>query len=83
MKRYQRHRCTSNHRTFNIFARCAVPRAAWVAGEGAYACIAWCRVPTITLFSDPEEAQKARELIDATACGGACTRRHEVVELVR
>lgn len=79
MKTYKNHQCSQSHRTPRTFMRCAVPRAAWVSGQGRYAVIAWCRVPTVTLWRTPEEAQRARRQIDSTGCGGGCSRRHDTV----
>lgn len=81
MKVYRQHGCSSIHRTYNRLARCMIRRVAWVSGEGPYALIAWCRVPTVTLYETPERAHAALEALGA--CGGHCTRRHEVVALVR
>jgi hypothetical protein len=78
---YRQHNCQRRHRTVNTFMKCAIPRAAWVLGDGPYACIAWCRVPTVTLFDTLDDAVKARAWIDATACGGRCQRRHQVVRV--
>ena len=81
MKLYRRHNCTARHRTFNRFARCAVGRVEWVDGEGPYAVIAWCQVPTITLW--PTQAEAERVCNGLTYCGHACSGHHEVVQLVR
>lgn len=85
MKTYRQHRCNSNHRTFVKFIECAIGRRrlAWVAGEGQYALIAWCDVPTVTLYDDIAEAEKQKSIIDSTACGHACRRSHEVVRLAK
>lgn len=83
MKRYTRHGCRATHRTYNRFARCAIKSATWVTGEGPYAVIAWCRVPTVTLWITQGEAERAKTFIDATGCGGRCSRQHEVVKLDR
>lgn len=81
MKVYRRHNCLGNHRTYNAFTRCAIKRVEWVAGEGRFAVIAWCQVPTVTLHNNATAARNAKEFIDATACGGNCVRNHEVVEV--
>lgn len=82
MKTYRRHNCISRHRTYNKLARCMITNAEWVQGEGSYALIAWCRVPTITLHRQLSDAEAALEFLNRTACGGACSRRHEIVLLV-
>src|SRR5690606_24515795 len=79
VKTYKTHRCDRTHRTVRAFWTCASPRAAWVVGSGPYAVIAWCRVPTVALHEHLGSAQNALRLIDNSACGGACTQRHEIV----
>lgn len=81
MKTYRRHNCERQHRTFNVLARCMVPRAAWVDGEGEFALIAWCRVPTVSLWTDLADAESSKQMIDRMACGGFCRGRHEIVRL--
>lgn len=61
--------------------RCAIPRAAWVHGEGEYASIAWCDEPTVLLFATLAEAEQARAWIDQYACGSRCVHRHDVVRV--
>lgn len=81
IKTYRRHGCTSKHRTYNKFCCCAFKRAAWVSGEGPFALIAWCSIPTISLWPTREHAEAA--LADLGFCGGRCTGRHEVVMIVK
>lgn len=81
VKTYRQHRCSSNHRSARTFLNCAIPRAAWIQGSGDYALIAWCRVPTISLWSNPEDAAPAMSMIAATGCGGRCSGRHELVRI--
>jgi len=50
-------------------------------GRGEFALIAWCRVPTITLYLEIEDAVKEKAMIDSTGCGGACSRRHEIIHI--
>jgi hypothetical protein len=59
--------------------QCAIPRAAWVDGDGPYAVIAWCRVPTVTLWRELADAERAKATIDHSACGGLCRGRHDIV----
>ena len=40
MKTYSRHKCDGRHRTPRTFIECAIPRDAWVKGDGPYALIA-------------------------------------------
>jgi hypothetical protein len=35
----------------------------------------------VTLWETMAEAREAKEIIDKTACGGRCCRRHEIVTL--
>ncbi|SDQ52973.1 hypothetical protein [Leucobacter chromiiresistens] len=81
MKRYRNHRCERRHKTEQTFLRCAFPTLAWVEGSGQYAVIAWCRTPTITLWSSATLAQAALTELNALRCGGRCTQRHELVHI--
>ncbi|KHL18533.1 hypothetical protein CLV56_4012 [Mumia flava] len=81
MKTYRNHRCSRKHRTTKTFMQCAYPRAEWVVGEGKYAVLAWCSVLTVTLWSNREAAFAALAEIDNLACGGRCTRRHDIVRI--
>ena len=81
MKTYRQHKCTAHHRTERTFLKCAIPRAAWVSGHGQFALIAWCRVPTITLHQQLDDAEESKATIDSTGCGGACKRRHEIIRI--
>lgn len=62
-------------------AECRIPDAAWISGSGEWALIAWCRVPTVTLWDTRDEAETAMRLIDATGCGGNCGRVHEIARV--
>ena len=66
-------------------AKCVWPRAAWIEGDGGFALLARCGVLTVTLWPTPEEAEKAKAMIDHAGCGGHCRGApgHEIVELVR
>lgn len=84
MKTYRQHKCTANHRSYLTFAKCAFRSwATWVKGEGPYALLAHCNQLTVTLWSTLDEAQSSKDFIDATGCGHACQRRHEIVYLDR
>jgi hypothetical protein len=70
-------------------AKCIWPRAAWIIGDGAFASVSYCgraayrgRYVTVELHRTAGGALAAKGIIDATACGGHCTRQHAVVELV-
>ena len=81
MKTYRNHRCSKQHRTPATFLRCALPTLAWCQGVGDYAVVAWCRVPTVTLWPTPTLADSALRELDALRCGGRCTGRHEVIKI--
>lgn len=78
---YRRHRCEKRHRTARTFMKCAIRRAAWVQGEGPYALIAWCGVPTVTLYESRELAEFFEEQIDRYACGHLCKGDHIIVRV--
>jgi hypothetical protein len=81
VKTYRRHRCERRHRSYSTLAKCVWPRAAWIAGQGSYAVVAWCDVLTVTLHQDYDAASRAKHIIDASACGGRCIGRHEIIRL--
>ena len=81
MKVYRRHNCGRHHRTWTALAHCMFQRAAWIAGDGPFAVIAWCGVTSVTLHPDVGTAELALETVDGTGCGGRCTGRHELVRL--
>lgn len=70
-------------RDFAATARRRWPAAEWVIGDGPYASVAHCGVITVMLFAAKPEAEEAKAFIDHLACGGACTREHEIVDLGR
>lgn len=77
-------RCTKHrHRTLATVAKCLIPGAAWYEGQGPFALIAWCGRAGVSLHADQPKAERDKELIDSTGCGGSCRRRHEIVRLVR
>ena len=80
-KIYRRHNCERQHRSYETFAKCAFRRAVWITGSGQYALVARCRALTVTLWEDPQDAEMRKEFIDKTACGGMCTRDHEIIQL--
>jgi len=81
VKRYRNHRCERIHRDPRVMARCIWNRAHWMLGNGHYATVSRCRGTTVALWATVEEAEAAKAAIDALACGGACVRRHEVIQL--
>lgn len=81
MKTYRRHQCTKTHRTYHTLGKCMFPKAIWVQGEGPYACLAWCRILSVTLWETEQQAHDAKTEIDRYGCGGMCNHRHEVVRL--
>lgn len=78
---YRRHNCARAHRSYRTFAKCVWPRAAWISGTGAFAVVAYCRVTTITLHANANAAQEALATINATGCGGRCSRHHKLLRL--
>jgi hypothetical protein len=52
-----------------------------VHGDGPWALLAHCRDLSISLWDDPAEARDAKREVDRFACGGRCTRRHEIIDL--
>jgi hypothetical protein len=83
LKIYRAHNCTRTHRDPRTLARCIWRRSHWVLGNGAYASVSRCRGTTVVLHPTAEQAETAKRVIDATACGGACVRRHEVIGLAQ
>ena len=81
MKVYRLHYCTRHHRTWRALAGCMFPRAAWIAGDGPFAVLAWCGVTSVTLHPDADTATAALAAVTAAGCGGRCTRHHELVRL--
>jgi hypothetical protein len=81
VKTYRRHGCERRHRTYLTLAKCIWRRAGWIAGEGPFAVLAWCRVLTVTLHATHDGALESKRIIDLSACGGRCTGRHEIIRL--
>jgi hypothetical protein len=86
-------RCGRAHRSWRAVAMCRWPRALWISGDPpisgpCYASVSDCpcfrRVGlTAILYATRAEAEAAKRVIDATACGGGCSRQHRVVEVMR
>lgn len=53
----------------------------WVHGDGPVAVVAFCKVTTVTLWPDTDQAEASREFIDRFGCGGGCYRDHAIVDL--
>lgn len=84
MKTYRDHNCAGTHRTYAALAKCMFPQAAWVQGEGSYACLARSNNNmTVLLCGTQDDANKRKADIDRGGCGGFCTRQHELVLLAR
>ena len=81
MKTYSRHYCSRTHRSYNALARCIWRKAEWISGNGEYASLAHCGVLTVELHKTLESVQKAKAVIDNSACGHRCVRDHEIVRL--
>lgn len=56
-------------------------QAVWITGNGRYALLAHCDVLTITLWDTLEAAINSKEAIDNYACGHACYKNHEIIDL--
>lgn len=67
--------------TIATTAKRMFPRAAWITGDGPWACIAHCRATTVSLHRTQVSAETARDFIDAYGCGGRCTRDHVVANI--
>jgi hypothetical protein len=76
---------------FRYIVRRLLPGAEWIEGNGGYASLADCPVPsykrgpctTVMLFPTYEEALKAKATIDQGGCGGNPCRsdRHRIIDL--
>jgi len=76
-----RHRCRRQHRAWLALARCIFPDAAWIAGQGPYAAVAWCGVTSVTLHADADAATHGLGLIDLLGCGCQCHGDHDLMRL--
>ena len=58
-------------------------RAERIEGDGRFALLARCRVLTVTLWPTMDEAEKQKDFIDRTCCGGGCfgPGAHEIIAL--
>lgn len=56
-------------------------RPIWTDGDGPVALVAFCKVPTVTLWPDHDHAERSRRFIDTYGCGGGCHRDHAIVDL--
>jgi hypothetical protein len=72
---------TTSRPSYVATARRRWPAAEWIIGNGRYASVAYCDVTTVILFATRAEAERAKALIDRIACGHACLREHEIVNL--
>jgi hypothetical protein len=55
--------------------------ATWTSGKGPYVVLAFCRELKITRWQTLDQAIKAKQRIDGSACGGACSRAHIIVHI--
>lgn len=81
MKTYRQHYCDRKHRTYSTLAKCLWKRACWIDGNGEYALLAHCRVLTVSLWTNLADAEASKRMIDGSACGGQCYRRHEIIKI--
>lgn len=77
----RRHKCGVQHRTHKVWARCHFRARGWVSGEGRWAVLSRCRTWTVSLHETHADALASLAWIDQLACGGACTRSHELWRL--
>lgn len=70
--------CGRNHRAVRTLLKCRFPRAAWIAGDGEIALLAWCKVLTISLHEHLDDAEMNKAFIDRTGCGSRCHRDHRI-----
>ena len=75
------HHCGRRHQAYPALANCIWPHAAWVSGNGAFACLEWCGVVSVSLHPDLAAAQLALAKVDQDGCCSRCTGRHELVRL--
>lgn len=86
--RWRQHKCERTHRTARAWITCAIGtrRILWAHGEGRWATISWCGAwndVSVRLHPTLADAQTAIRIIDNSACGGRCHRKHSLVEIVR
>jgi hypothetical protein len=68
-------------------ALCRWPRPLWVQGDPPPGGECWAVVSlcspgvTVTLWPTLEQAERAKQSIDDTGCGGSCWRRHRILAL--
>lgn len=75
-------RCGRRHRLWRAAATCLLHPVYWCIGRGPFASVSDCpRGRTVILFTDRNEALKAKATIDRGSCGGACIRLHRIVNL--
>jgi hypothetical protein len=67
--------------SYRAVARRRWPGAVWVDGEGRYASVALCGVPSVQLFETREAAERAKRTIAWIGCGSGCHRQHGIVKL--
>jgi hypothetical protein len=86
---YRRHRCERRHRMSRTMADCVWPWAVWIAGNGPFATVSQCShgperrsMTTVLLHSAVDAARDSLATIDGGGCGGQCTGKHKLIELV-
>lgn len=75
------HRHPQLKSSFSGIAESMWPNAEWITGNGRYASVAMCQVPTVLLHESLDDAEKAWDRINRTGCGGFCHRDHWVWNL--
>jgi hypothetical protein len=66
---------------FEDIAERRYPDAAWIMGDGPFALLAHCSGLKVTLHKTHEDAERSKSWIDDLACGGGCTKHHEIINL--
>lgn len=57
------------------------PVTCWIEGHGRYAVVAYCRITSVSLHRDLDQAKASLAYINYYACGGMCIHDHEIVDL--
>lgn len=77
MRRLSEHHCDHLHRTERAFVRCAFRPRIRVAGEGPFAVLATCDLPSVVLHETFEQAVVTMGNLNRNGCGPRCRDRHE------
>lgn len=78
MRTYRHHPCDGTHATHRAKAECIFGGPLVVEGDGPFATITRCRVPSLSLHPTQAEADDALAVLNQFRCGPGCYRNHEV-----